>query len=440
MPHSEHQPPQPLHHESDPTIQTLYRAAASGTVPAMSPEQVLQLQRQHGNQFVLSLLKARTGSAGAIQRDALEQNTTQAERKKLQIASLASVGVKTADELKAYFKEKTEAHLPVDNVAFDPTIAAGVQNGLKHMAVELIANNNLPFNTIISLALNLRPFGGVNGVYRFTLVQRTGTSKPQKQLIIEQAGDKPPAKLNKAGIEAQQKRFDQYELQWGQGFAADDNRALLLKALARMPDPVLERIRGVTFVRREQGGGARNEPGHYDPNTHTIEFFGAAFHETLNTVDAGGSSGFEYVVTHEISHAVDYEQYTRLRVKVAELAKQLADARAEAKKVELDDYDLNNKPSDKRKAKDQKVKDLQAEVNKARDEFQNMTQSIDVNKGGGHTNNAAYEQAKGNAISKYGGTKPVEGFAEMLSMYILDPKLLKSLRPEAFAYFERTIK
>ncbi len=435
-PYTEHPIPQHLHHETNPAFSQIYRAAASGTIPSLKPDQVMQLQRLHGNQFVIGLLNRQ--SAGIVQRDALEQNTTEADRKNLQVSTggLSSFSDK---EMKAFFKDTTEPKPPVEKVLFGADIPAGVQKGLKHLAVEMIQNkSNFSFNSVTNVPLDLKPFGGTNGVYQFALIQRTAS--PKTQLIIDQVSSTPPPKLDKAQNSKQEKRFDTFEFKWGAGFATVQMKETLYKALARMPDAILERIRGVTFMRTSVSSGGQDDAGRYDPNTHTIELYDKAFRTFLNSADASGADWFTYAVTHEISHAVDYESFNSARQKVATLRIQLRDAAAEAKKASTDDYDLNGKPTAQKQAKLDKVKQLQNEVFKAEEELSKLRQNLDVTKGGAHANNPAFKSAQGKPISTYGVGKTLENFAELLSVYILNPKLLKSLRPDAFDYFAKNIK
>jgi len=51
---------------------------------------------------------------------------------------------------------------------------------------------------------------------------------------------------------------------------------------------------------------------------------------------------------------------------------------------------------------------------------------------------AQFKSAVGTAVSEYGATSDDDSYAEAFAMYVLDPSLLKSLRPAAFAYFERS--
>jgi hypothetical protein len=402
---------------------------------ASTRDDIVALQRDAGNTAVTALLDARPRIA---QRSALDDNTTKEERGKLRVLTLEHVSMLTLDEIKQRMTDKNEPRPPADEVRFGSAVDEKVKRGLKHLAVEF-AGNELRPDSIVSVPLNLKPFGGVNGVYRFIRVARK--TKPKRLLIIDQVSARPPATLTKAGVEKQEKRFTQFGFRFGSGFGADDDKKQLYTALARVPDASLSRARGVRFVRRLQDVGERNEPGHYDPNTNTITLFGAAKQTFLSSSDAGGSDWFTYALMHELGHALDFGPFALALAKRDNLERELAEARRRAAQIQVDPnagLDASDK-ADAQKQKDRReVVRLTKELAKAEAALRKVSPG---SKASSYSTGKAYGKVKGAPISSYGkkGGK-VEDFAELFALYTLDPELLKSIRPDKYKYFSETFK
>jgi hypothetical protein len=60
--------------------------------------------------------------------------------------------------------------------------------------------------------------------------------------------------------------------------------------------------------------------------------------------------------------------------------------------------------------------------------------------GGVAAHSKEFKDTQGKAISDRGEAGIEENFAELAAMYILDPDLLRSLRPQAFKYFSEKFK
>lgn len=371
------------------------------------------------------------------QPSALEQSTSQAERGNLRVLTLEHVKKLSPEDVEKEFKEKP-GRIPVDVVKFGPGIADGIKDGLKNLAAEFFNENNFTYNTITNVPLNLEKVGGVNGVYRFTLIERT--SNPKKQLIIEQVSSAPPADPSKIDVDKATKRLEKFEFTLGTGFGGDAQKKLLFAALARVPDSILNRIKGVRFELSPAATGDRDEAGHYDPNTHTITLFQDALKTFMNSTDASGSDFFTHVLAHEVGHALDFESFTRARVKRDTLRRLLANARTEARRTAPDISDANAQAAKQKKDKEE-IKRLETELAKAESDFAQILKTQDVQKGGGYSQSTQFARAGGKAISahaKKGGN--VENFPELFTLFILDPDLLKSLRPDAYKYFADTFR
>jgi hypothetical protein len=445
------------------------RPAPATPEPGRDEHAIVRLQQAVGNQAVLRMLRdghpaeltgpaaryglarmlrRRVADAGGgqrpvppvpgVQRSTLDQSASQAERKNIQVLTIESVPEISKDELKALFTGKDKVSAPVDDVQFGPGIDAKLEHGLKNVAGTIYDPTNksgFRFNSLTNVPLNLTPFGGVNGVYRFTLVERK--TQPKRQLIVELVTSKPPPTSDKIDISKHEKRLDKYEFKLGSGFSSDAMQKRLYAALERVPISTLERIRGVTFVYDARTEGDAGEAGHYDPNKHTIMFFKSSLDAMINSADALGADHFTYTVAHEIGHAVDYESFTLARLKVASLTKKLKEARTEARKIDINADDRTREA--KSAADKAKIKQLESDLDQAHADFNKAVKDLDLAKGGAHTQSKGFKDAsKGKAISKYGGGAAVENFAELYSLYILDPKLLQSLRPEVYQHFAKT--
>ena len=403
---------------------------------------IVALQRAAGNRAVTALLETRgtrgSPSPAVAQRAALDESTTPAERSKLQVLTLEHVSTLSADEIKQRMTDQGAPMPPADEVRFGSAIDDKIKRGLTHLAVEF-AGNALRSDSVVSVPLNLKPFGGVNGVYRFILVARK--TKPKRLLIIDQVSSKPPATLTAKDAEAQEKRFAQFGLRMGSGFGADDDKKQLYAALARVPDSSLERVRGARFERKLQDVGERNEPGHYDPNTNTITLFGAAKQTFMSSADAGGADWFTYALMHELGHALDYGPFARALAKRDALERELNEATQRAKQIRIDPNAGLDAPdnADEQKKKDRaEIARLAKELAKAEAALEKVSPG---NKAATYSTGTAYGKVKGAAISRYGkeGGK-VEDFAELFALYTLDPELLKSLRPDRYKYFSETFR
>ena len=182
--------------------------------------------------------------------------------------------------------------------------------------------------------------------------------------------------------------------------------------------------------------GSDNEPAHYDPNTHSIDLFGKTIVESMNRVDdTGGGDWFTAVVTHEVGHAVDDESYTNARMKRDAIVEQLKTAKLKARQLKVDvnaPIPDERADADKEKNERHEMKRLEDELAKAESEFDKATEQD-------RSKSKEFTKARGKAISSYGEKgKDLEDFAELFSVFVLDPKLLKSLRPDAFDYFSKT--
>lgn len=221
-----------------------------------------------------------------------------------------------------------------------------------------------------------------------------------KKALAAAQGAKPPdnGKIAglRAGLEKLQKKLDDRTAPT-KAFS-EPERDVVMRAVELTPDEFAKRLSGLAFARVSSGGDS-NEGADYSLDRHAIRCFDTAF--TLGNVWFAKGSENVRAVLHEIGHAIDY---------------------AEKRAAHAQNIHATDDPS--RKAAEDAVK-------KAK------------NLSGGDDDKSAFQVAvkqDGGAITPYGETKrddgPVESYAEAFSLFMVDPDLLKTLRPHVFAYFE----
>jgi hypothetical protein len=368
-----------------------------------------------------------------IQRSALDDHTNKAERDHLQVPTRETRSPLSADDLKKQFETKDKGTPPADEIFFGAEIDAKLQPGLRNLAADLFRSQN----TVSNVALDLTPFGGSNGVYRFAFV---GASTGRKsRAIIERVSTTPAADPGAIDIAAEEKRLAKFGFTVGKGFGADDKKRLLYLGLKRQPDSVLSRLQGITFELDPTVTGQAGEAGHYDPNTHTIVLFSDAMLKSALSVDARASSQFTYILAHEIGHAVDFEHSTaRLQAKRDAIARKWQQAVNESRKVKVDPNAPigEDKPDPEAKKKEAEATRLKAELDKADADLVQAVNTPPTLP----SDSPQFGAAKGEAISQTGAESASQDFAELFALFVLDPDLLKSLRPAAFKYFSDNYK
>jgi len=478
--------------EANPRKERVFSTPASSSAvltpaPARREHPILHLQRTIGNQAVLRMLRARAAQAkaqstatdeqeadhvaeqvtrmpepdgpvgaasssavsgahsgfsfAALQRapSTLESSVSAPERQNLRVLASERTQVRTPGEIRNAMTDTGQKHIPADAVTFSPDIAGRIQQGLKNIAAEIYGEGQFPTNSVTNMRLDLTPYGGVNGVYRFTLAQRK--TAPKVELVIEQVSNVPPADLDRIDISPEKARFESFGFVIGPGFSTDAKKHLYA-ALASVPEGILNRVKGLTFFYDPSAAGDANEPARYEPSTHAVYIYQGALREFANSIAASGADYFTGVLAHEIGHALDYETFTTARVKRDTLAKQLKEARIKSKQIKIDPNAPigDDKPAaDGDKKERDEIKRIEKDLDKAEADFAKATADLDLKKGGAHSQSKAFAKARGKAITSYGESgKNVEDFAELFSIFVLDSALLKSLRPDAFEYFSKT--
>ncbi len=377
------------------------------TPPALFPARaltapvLLALQASAGNQAVVRLLR----QPAATTLDGLDPKVKQ----RLQIANATVTPGNLSDLVDNFSGKGDSTPLPPGTrttygtgVPATPKFRAGLASTAADVLNITSASNDslqriMGFreNTTVQVALDLSKLGHVDGVWRFTYYRPPKPATGQ-DLLVEYLA--PAAAAAPGGAQ----RLTTFGL-LDSGYSAAE-RADLLQAVALAPDAALRRLGGLRFARGNVGPGT--DAANYDPKTHQITVYDKAFDTSQLRFDPAGP-GFAtqgvWTIVHEIGHAVDL---TPLRTARTVFNKGPQDAAAKAAHANASSESGDRAPD-------------HAAKGPAKSAFQD-----------------AVVRDGGVAVSGYGATSRQEGYAEAFALYVADPAVLKTLRPNVFAYFE----
>jgi hypothetical protein len=376
--------------------------------------------------------------------------------------------------------EVPEFQIPA-GIAFEFETRIGKANrpGLERIGKHMIAESNLPQNTTLNLAIQ-----ELGRIYRFTRFDHPGAAGATELVLIEEVGPIPAtAEVTEAGWNVNQPRpgsipagsfkIRTFDFKRDQDWR-DDEWDLVFAALTSFPDSVLKEVAGVTFKRRpcqEQfiqnglciprqartGDVEAGERKGGDVNDESITLFDEAFATSPSRY--GTSTLLVSVLAHEVGHQVDLhpldvalDTYNKGTDQAqAELDKALAEPEPPAKgkkkpkkgEKSKADLALEKYGADKAALKDalDKSRSLSGVGWQDDGTTRSMTDapaSVD----GDFMKAAALdglaltnERVTSGSITEYGRRSITEQFAELFSVYLTDPKLLQTIRPNIYAYF-----
>ena len=199
----------------------------------------------------------------------------------------------------------TSAFSFTGTVLFDPSIPAALLAGLRSTGSSMIGAA-LPLGFTISLALDLTPFGGPNGCFRFTHFDHTERGTTTTILLIESVGAAPT--MPTVSVPHLPNTFTVR----GQTFTVnsgwnDQQFGLVQATLNRLPDAVIREATGITFSLN--GQGTLEEAEHYIAERDEIELHLNAFPTSLATM-MGAPIGMQKI-THELGHLLDLHRLER---------------------------------------------------------------------------------------------------------------------------------
>lgn len=384
----------------------------------------------------------------------------EADRKRITVAT-AFVTVPGLDEKFGKGVAKLTVPLPADTDLAVDASAAGVQaEGLRNVAATLTTTNGglaevvLAANSTITLQLDLSPYGGVDGLYRFTRHVPQGAGV-RARVIVEQlgkaalpAGSQPPVAAKPDAEPAPDPVAQAMTAAHLTHSYSGAQLTSLRAAVAQIPGSHLARVSGLAFAVGTVTANA-NDRGKYDRLTHTVTMDPSVFGANQGRVAEGATASTDAVraIVHEIGHALD-----AIAVRSAALGKAKADEGIK---------DLAGRPPDgsggysykglkgdqlaDARAKEKAASDAEAALLSAR----TLTGGSVVAKDGDYADAPAKTLAQsafgrataadGSAATAYGATAPGEAFAEAYSLYITSPSVLTALRPAASAFLEKTL-
>lgn len=388
----------------------------------------------------------------------------EAQRKRLQVISTLPLEAVSSGQLKGAFQAATIGSSAGEVVA-DGSVPKGVARGLINLAGDWSTGKkpDLKPNQTVTVELDLTPYGGAKGLYRFTYTQPAAGKKgpPAKsRILIEGLGtatapkgaQKPVVKEgSKAPPDPVADKLKAASISIS-GYSKSERRALR-EAIGQVPASHLALLKGLTFRRGsvwvDENGKARSDVGgHYERESNTITMFDAAFKKTQVVFDEKGvaTSFAAKQIVHEIGHAVDVAPLRAAEAAV-DAARRDLNAKASPKfssKAEADAY----KAAQKKYAKAQKDLDHArarsgtrvVTTTKKNAEGVPVSSSRDViGKSPKGVKFRAAVRADGKDVSKYGEEDWQESFAEAYSLYLTQPGLLKTIRPATYKYLDQTL-
>jgi|GEM_PF-3845574 len=307
------------------------------------------------------------------------------------------------------------------SVPATPSTATGfdLRHGLNNIANFLESGSNLlPLNSTITISLNLVPYSGINGNYRFSYFEHaTGTGAAatlSEVTLIEQLGatTASPTVANPTNAAAPGSfthRGQTFTL--GGGWTLQQ-QAILNQALALVPANGITQLAGVTF---NLGSVSSTEEGHYSEDTHTITIRTSAFNNRLNSYE-GGSDAVR-IILHEIAHAID-----RMPVRQAWSTYNAGGQTAAGKRT------LESTRSRSGSSYVFNAAENQHELQEgaATTAFRTAVTQDRTQRG------VTLPQG----ITPYSTTNWEENYAEAFGFYMTDRTLFSQLRPRTFAYFQ----
>jgi hypothetical protein len=376
----------------------------------------------------------------------------------------------TLPNLSGYFATTATATTPTlpagMAIRFGPGIpeTAHIRRGLTGAAMELLAMRvsnlatvdesdripGLPENSTVTMVLDLRPYRGPQGAFRFTHLRhpaprqpRGAAAAPNVEMLVEYLGRAGAEGLNPMAEAAAVTKFRAAHMV-ANGFGPAELQSVYA-ALEPIPAATLAPVDGLVFarVRADRGETAAR----YIPDRHTVEVYNGAF--TAGDVRIGDSAtnlarGGTHAVTHEIGHAVD-----RAPLRQAAAA---ADAAAAAVNRAAGTFSSRAEAENfRRLERASQAADRAEGTVRSHAGLRNVPtgpvrrgQRPDFAESAGPAgaDNIAFRQAalqdSNRRLTDYSERAWEEYFAEAFSIYQHAPEELRKLRPHLFDYFNRT--
>ena len=464
-------------HTDPAAADTALRAGAEaltvGTRIALAPgreQRGTEQGRRRLSHELAHVAQHRTGAPAVVRRQPKGPATPvttlsglpEADRKRIRVTT-AFVTVPGLDEKFGRGVARLTVPLPPNtHLAVDPSAASVQPDGLSNVAATLTTTNGglaqvvLAENSTITLALDLSPYGGINGLYRFTRHVPPGAGAVAR-VIVEQlgagslpTGTQPPVAATPDAApppDAVEQTMTAAKLRHSySGVQLTSLRA----AIAQIPASHLAKVSGLAFAMGTVNAANPNERGKYDRLSHTITMDASAFGANQGRFSEGAVASTDAVraIVHEIGHALDV-----VAIRAAERTSAKAD---EGVKDLIRRYPDGKGGYSYSGLKGEELADVQAKEKAAASAEPDLLKARSLTGGsvvkttqGDFTDapaTALRQSAFGRAVAKdasavtgYGATDPGETFAEAYSLYITSPSGLKALRPATSAFLEQEL-
>lgn len=371
-----------------------------------------------------------------------------AERKKIQVISTTSIP--TADlEIGKLFAPKSGLTLKPPSeatVVFAGVSDAALQNGLTSVAGKLTAHMSPPpvkLNSTITLFLDLSPYSGKKGLYRFTYYEHAVGKDTKKQILIEFLGEGDVAALDATQKTASEKQFKDHGFTFDSAWK-EDEKASVYQALPLVGDALLTHIDKATFARGGTYSVDAKAAGNYSVMKHTITIFDLAFTESATRFGVPGKVYNKTInsIVHEIGHAIDTRK-VQTGLVASEKAK--TDFKAKFGQYETTKDNYSGFPLSQQGEFNRMLAAAQAPVtgeSESGHKWQAGAGGKDelVQDPAARTKFRDAAAKDGTArLTPYSEQAWEEFFAESFALYRTDPATLKRLRPNIFTFFESTL-
>lgn len=335
------------------------------------------------------------------------------------------------------FTAKMPIPLPTGvTVRFASGVPTQLRNGLKNVA-SMIIPKPLELNSTITLPLNLEPYGGDYGAYRFTYVEhKPKKGKPTQEVLIERLGAIGLKGLSKSQGMAAQKKFDAHGFKRGSGWS-DLEFESTLSAIAQIPDSILSPVGGIIFTRdRRSNPDNPKACAHYNEITHSIVIFDCLIPVSVRDI------------VHEVGHAVDLLPLRRAWSSLKQKQQILKTAFAQfedppgsghysfpsTEQVKFNKLKANITTAERALTATRSESGHRYQEEGVSGEFKLVEGGIAA---GSIEFRKAAEKDGRKRITSYSNKEWQEYYAESFSLYITDPVILQLLRPNVYAFFRK---
>ncbi len=304
---------------------------------------------------------------------------------------------------------------------FGTGIDPAMQRGLTSTGAYLAGQTNvLPLGSTLTVHLDLTPYKGPNGSFRFSNFTHTESGKPAAPLLLIESTGAAPATVAAATVPTGSFTVRNQSFTAGGGWN-DQQFGRLMAVLAKLPDSVLQEAAGITFSLR--GQGTPDEAGKYDAANDEIVIHQNAFPATSTTY--GGGDHAMYSITHEVGHLLDLRRLER-----AWRTFNTGGQTAAGKTKLLSERSLSGtRYKDPGSAPGATFDQVDDRTKMTGNDFRAAAQKDGIKPG-----KAGSDPLTG-GITSYSNTDWQELFAESFALYVNDPNLFRILRPNLFQHF-----